>query len=61
MTDVWIVLVEDRHADVDALPYSTEDQAVAVARAAVEANAQHPGSIDWDADLTPAVYGDNDT
>jgi hypothetical protein len=29
---VWIVLVEDRHADVDALPFSTEDAAFAYAR-----------------------------
>lgn len=32
MTDTWIVLVEDRHADVDALPFSTEEGAFAYAR-----------------------------
>jgi hypothetical protein len=32
MTDTWIVLVEDRHSDVDALPFSTEEAAVAKAR-----------------------------
>ena len=32
MTDVWIVLVEDRHTDVDALPFSSEERAIEVAR-----------------------------
>lgn len=32
MSDTWIVLVEDRHADVDALPFSTEEAATAKAR-----------------------------
>ena len=30
--DVWIVLVEDRHTDVDAVPFSTEERAVEYAR-----------------------------
>lgn len=30
--DVWVVLVEDRHADVKALPFSTEELAVGAAR-----------------------------
>jgi hypothetical protein len=32
MTEVWIVLDEDRHADVEALPFSTEEAAFAEAR-----------------------------
>ena len=40
--DVWIVLIEDRHSDVEALPFSSEERAVAYARAQVEANARHP-------------------
>ena len=39
MTDTWIVLVEDRHADVDALPFSTEAAAVAKARDSVPEDA----------------------
>jgi hypothetical protein len=35
MTDVWVVLIEDRHADVEALPFSTEGAAVAEARDSV--------------------------
>lgn len=31
MTDIWIVLIEDRHAGVEALPFSSEEQAVAEA------------------------------
>lgn len=30
--DTWIVLIEDRHADVEALPFSTEERAVDAAR-----------------------------
>lgn len=37
--DIWIVLIEDRHADVEALPFSTEEGAFAAARAAVPEDA----------------------
>lgn len=57
MTDVWIVIVEDRHADVDALPYSTEELAVAVAREQVEALCHHPEYIE-EIELTPAMRAD---
>ncbi len=30
--DIWITLIEDRHADVDALPFTTEAAAIAAAR-----------------------------
>ena len=34
MTDtIWIVLIEDRHADVEALPFSSEERAIGAARA----------------------------
>lgn len=32
MTGIWIVLTEDRHADVEARPFSTEEGAFAYAR-----------------------------
>lgn len=32
MTDTWIVLVEDRHTDVEARPFSTEELATTYAR-----------------------------
>jgi hypothetical protein len=35
MSDIWIVLIEDRHADVEALPFSTEEAAFAEARDSV--------------------------
>ena len=38
--DTWIVLIEDRHADVDALPFSTKEGAVQAACAAAPDNAQ---------------------
>ena len=40
MTDTWIVIVEDRHSDVDALPFSTEAAAVAEARDSVPDDAE---------------------
>jgi hypothetical protein len=57
-TDIWIVLVEDRHADAAALPFSSEERAIEEARAQVEANARHPDSADWDAGLTPGMRED---
>jgi hypothetical protein len=33
--DIWIVLIEDRHSDVEALPFSSEEAAVAKARDSV--------------------------
>ena len=32
--EVWIVLIEDRHSDVEALPFSSEELAVTAARSA---------------------------
>lgn len=54
MTDVWIVLIEDRHADVEARPYSTEDAALAAAREAVDG----ARDVDCDAQLTTASRRD---
>ena len=56
--DVWIVLVEDRHTDVEPLPFSSEERAIDVAREQVEANARHPESIEWDAQMTTAARAD---
>ncbi len=30
--DIWIVLVQDRHSDVDARPFSSEERAIEYAR-----------------------------
>ena len=54
MSEIWIVLVEDRHTDVDALPFSARERAIRVARETVEANAAHPESVNWVTDLEPA-------
>jgi hypothetical protein len=35
MTDIWIVLIEDRHSDVEALPFTSEAAALAQARDSV--------------------------
>jgi hypothetical protein len=40
MADVWIVLIEDRHSDVDARPFSSEEAAIAVARSLVPDSAE---------------------
>lgn len=45
MADTWIVLVNDRHTDVDALPFSTEEAAVEVAREQMRAIVAHPEHI----------------
>lgn len=58
MSDVWIVLVEDSHADVAALPFSSEAQAISEARAQAQANARHPDTIRWDEQLTQQMRDD---
>ena len=66
MSDIWIVLIEDSSVDFDALPFSTEERAVEVAREQVLAHAAHPEDINWspeagvDADELSfiATYGD---
>lgn len=35
--EIWIVLVEDRHSDVDAVPFSSEERAAGYARSQVDA------------------------
>lgn len=57
MTDVWIVIVEDRHIDVDAFPFSGEQRAAEFAREQVRANAAHPEYVS-EQELTPAMRDD---
>lgn len=57
-TDIWIVLIEDRHADVEAMPFSSEKRAVEAAREQVLKNARHPDDIDWDVPMTTAARAD---
>jgi hypothetical protein len=57
MTDIWIVLVEDRHADVDALPFSTQEGAVTEARRLATEYAHH-GDVNGDARLTDGMVRD---
>jgi hypothetical protein len=45
VADIWIVLIQDRHTDVDARPFSTEEAAVAAAWKAARANSWHPGDV----------------
>ena len=37
--DTWIVLIEDRHTDVDAVPFSSEERAIEYARTQAPADA----------------------
>ena len=57
MSKVWIVLVEDHHIDADALPYSTEEAAVAAARAIAARYAGYPEDIEEN-DLTEDMRRD---
>ena len=50
-TDIWIVLIEDRHADVDALPFTAEQAAIAYARS-------EAGDEARDEQLNPAMLAD---
>jgi len=51
MTETWIVLIEDRHADVDARPFSSEERAAEYARSQV-------GTEDLPAELNDAMRKD---
>jgi len=58
VTDIWIVLVQDRHADVDALPFSSEELAAAAARDKAGEYARSPDDVNWDAGLNPGMRSD---
>ena len=49
--DTWIVLIQDRHADVEALPFSSEERAILAARKAAPDDTA-------DGDLNPAMRVD---
>jgi hypothetical protein len=53
VTDIWIVLIEDRHADVEAQPFSSEERAAGHARTV---GAQSDGAEP--AELTPGMRED---
>ena len=55
--DIWIVLIEDRHTDVDPRPFTSEEQAIGFAREQAAANARHPEHI-RDEELTPGAIED---
>lgn len=55
--DVWIVLIEDRHSDGEALPFSTEAAAVAAARKVAARYARDPGEVE-DVVLNQAMLND---
>lgn len=55
MTDVWIVLIEDRHADVEAHPFSTEVAALEAAGKMATEYAYEPGDVNWDAELNQGM------
>lgn len=46
------MIVEDRHADTEALPFSTEERAVRYAREKARVNAAHPEHV-REQELTP--------
>lgn len=56
--DIWIVLVEDRHANVDALPYSSEAEAFSAARNEAESAARSHDNVEWDTELNEAMRRD---
>ena len=48
MTYIYLLIIEDRHSDVEVLPYSTEDAARAAIVKAVRDYANHPEDIVWE-------------
>lgn len=58
MSAIWIVIVADRHADADALPYSTEESAIAKAHAMAAGNARSHTEVQWDTALSDSMRRD---
>lgn len=58
MSDIYIVLLEDRHIDVDAYPFLDRQQAIEYAQVLVHANARHPENIDWGGPLDQDMIAD---
>ena len=56
--DIWIVLVEERHTDVQAIPFSRAADAVATAQREATENAGGPGEVEWDAELSQDMRDD---
>lgn len=55
--DTWIVIVEDRHADTDAFPFSTEERAVRYAREKARQYATRPEDVE-EHELTASMLKD---
>jgi hypothetical protein len=49
MTDIYLVITEDRHADTEVTPFASPDEAVAFAGQQVVDNARHPEDITGEA------------
>lgn len=56
MTDIYIVLVEDRHYDAEVLAFTTPEAAIATAEKALAANARYPEDIERE--LTEEMVAD---
>ena len=57
MSDVWIVLIEDRHADVEALPFSSEADALGAAEDAAADNAGQSREV-REVELNPTMLAE---
>lgn len=53
---VYIVMIQDRHADTEAHPFSTPELAIAFARQAVQDNARHSEDIEEHEPPTPWLF-----
>lgn len=47
MTDIYIVIVEDRHTDVDVVPFTDISPALVCAESAMLSIVAHPENIEW--------------
>jgi hypothetical protein len=57
--EIFIVLVQDRYGDAEAIPFTTQEAAIGRAQAEVEKNARHPELIEpEDRELTKSMIAD---
>jgi len=52
---VYVVMINDRHADPDVLVFSTKELAIEAAKNAVTECARHEEDIQWDYELNPSM------
>lgn len=58
VTDIYLVIIEDRHIDVEVLPFTSLEAAIETAKTEVRALARHEEDIEWGEPMSEAAIAD---